>query len=84
MSRAEHRDKLLEFLATIRRPDQLLETLEAHEGLVESGLIDSLALVDIVLYLETEYGMDFEERGVDPEELASIESILDLIENQPE
>ena len=45
-----------------------------------SGLIDSLALVQIVVYLEDTYGIDFGERGFDPDRLASTASILDLIE----
>jgi len=80
MSRAQHREKLLRFLGTIRRPDRSLAGVAAGEALIDSGLIDSLALVEIVLYLESEYGIDFEERGVDPAELASVDSILDLIE----
>jgi acyl carrier protein len=83
MSRERHREKLLRFLETIRKPDRPLEGLAGDAGLVDSGLIDSLALVEIVVFLETEYAMDFEERGIDPAELASIESILDLIEAPP-
>jgi acyl carrier protein len=84
MSQSAHREKLLAFLHTIRRPDRSLEALEEREDLVESGLIDSLALLQIIDYLEAEYGIDFRERGVDPGELASIESILELIESQAE
>ena len=47
--------------------------------MVESGLIDSLALLQIVTYLEQAYGVDFSERGIDPEDLRSVNSILDLI-----
>jgi len=43
-------------------------------------LIDSLAIVQIVVYLENTYEIDFASRGFDPERLASINSILDLIE----
>ena len=46
---------------------------------MESGLIDSLALLQIVSYLERSHGVDFTEGGIDPEELRSIQSILDLI-----
>jgi acyl carrier protein len=84
MSRAQHREKLLGFLETIRKPDRPLETLAADETLIDAGLVDSLALVEIVVYLETEYGMDFSERGLDPAELASVENILDLIEARPQ
>ena len=38
-------------------------------GLVESGLIDSLAVLEIVSYLESTYAIDFTERGIEPEQL---------------
>jgi acyl carrier protein len=47
---------------------------------VASGLIDSLAILQIVVYLETTYGIDFSVRGLSPEELGSIGGILDVIE----
>ena len=50
--------------------------------MVASGLIDSLAILQIVSYLETTYGIDFSVRGVYPEELGSIGNILDLIQQE--
>jgi acyl carrier protein len=50
--------------------------------LIGSGLIDSLAILEIVLYLEETYGIDFSVRGIDREEFSSIGNILDLIERQ--
>jgi len=47
--------------------------------LVESGLIDSLALLQIVSYLEQTYSVDFSERGIDPDDLRSVRSIIELI-----
>lgn len=79
-TRASNRARLLDFLATIRRPDRSLDALADSESLVGAGLIDSLALLEIVAWLETEYALDFSERGVDPEQLASVGRILDLIE----
>ena len=43
------------------------------------GLIDSLAILQIVTWLETTYGIDFAVRGIDPEDLATIGGILDVI-----
>ena len=83
MSRAERRAQLLDFLETIRRPEQPLEGIEDHESLVDSGLIDSLALLEIVNFLEAEYGLDFAVRGLDPAELATIDGILALVEAGP-
>lgn len=80
MDRQQHRSALVEFLRTIQKPDCPLAELDDQSGLVESGLIDSLALLQIVSYLESRHGVDFTEGGIDPEELRSIHSILDLID----
>lgn len=80
--RAQHKKNLTDFLRTIQRPDRPLEALDENRSLVEAGLIDSLAVLQIVLYLEQNYGIDFRETGLDPGELTSVRSILDLIERQ--
>lgn len=59
-----------------------VESLDEHERLVASGLIDSLSILQIISYLENTYGIDFSSRGVDPEQLGSVGNILDLIEEQ--
>jgi acyl carrier protein len=74
---------LQDFLRTIQRPGRPVEGIGEEESLVASGLIDSLALLQIVAYLEETYGIDFAARGVEPEELGSMGSILDLIEREP-
>ena len=77
--RERHRLELIEFLRTIQRPDYPLDRIDEESSLVESGLIDSLALLQIVTYLEQTYHIDFNERGIDPEDLRSVNSILELI-----
>lgn len=78
--RQQRREHLQQFLRSIQKPGKSLESIGDADGLVTSGLIDSLALVQIVLYLEENYGIDFAARGFDPDRLASIASILELIE----
>lgn len=80
--RERRRQHLLRFLATIQRPERALATLEDEEGLVASGLIDSLAVLQIVVHLEETYGIDFAARGIEPEELRTMSSILDLVERE--
>jgi acyl carrier protein len=80
--RAAHRKKFVAFLGTIARPDAPLDTIDDDEGLIHSGLVDSLALLSIIGYLETEYGIDFSERDVSPSQLRSIARVLDLIERE--
>ena len=42
----------MRFLRTIQKPDHPLESLDERASLIESGLIDSLAVLEIVSYLE--------------------------------
>ncbi|MEE8074800.1 MAG: acyl carrier protein [Candidatus Binatia bacterium] len=81
MDRQQRKADLIQFLCTIQRPDFSIEDIDDSQSLIESGLIDSLAMLQIVSYLEETYNIDFRERGVDPGELSSISAILDLIEH---
>ena len=81
-NREAYRPDLLRFLRTIQKAGVPVESLGERDRLVASGLIDSLAILQIVSYLESTYGIDFSIRGVDPEQLGSIGNILDLIEQE--
>ena len=80
--REERKGKLFGFLRTIQKAGLPIDSLGERDPLVASGLIDSLAILQIVTYLETTYEIDFSLRGVDPEQLGSIGGILDLIEQE--
>ena len=82
MNRPQAREELLAFLDTIRRPHTPMSAIEDADSLVDSGLIDSLAVLEIVLYLETNYSIDFAANGFDPAELGSISEILSLIDRR--
>lgn len=78
--REQYHRELVGFLKTIHKPNKQIETARLDDSLVAAGYIDSLAIVQIVLYLETAYGINFSASGLDPERLATIGGILDLIE----
>lgn len=80
MTTETNRQKLLAFLETIARPDIPATSVIACEDLVEAGLIDSLAVLQIVTFLEEEFDFDFAASGINPGRLRSVESILKLIE----
>ncbi len=80
--REQRRQSLVGFLREIQKAGLPVDNLSDSDGLVSSGLIDSLAVLEIVTYLEETYAMDFSVRGIDPEELGSIGRILDLIETE--
>ncbi len=71
---------LKQFLRTIQKPNRPVESVGVDERLVASGLVDSLAIIQIVVYLEEQYGIDFATTGFDPDRLATMGSIVELIE----
>jgi acyl carrier protein len=79
MEPAQRKGDLINFLRTIQRPDCPLQEIDGELSLVESGLIDSLALLQIITYLEQTYGIDFSEKGIDPGELRSVNAILEFV-----
>jgi acyl carrier protein len=73
-------DALRQYLRTIQKPGVSVESLGLDDPLVASGLLDSLAIMQIVVWLEESYGIDFAASGFDPERLATMGSIVELIQ----
>ena len=80
MPQSPHLAGLMQFLRSIQKPGKSLENISFEDSLVTTGLIDSLALVQIVLYLEQTHNLDFSNIGFDAERLSSISGIIELIE----
>ena len=78
--RAQRKRDLLRFLRSMQKAGMSVESLREQDRLAATGLIDSMAVLQIVLYLEQTYGMDFSVLGVDSDQLGTIGNILDLIE----
>ena len=76
------REDLIRFLNTITRPGQQVESINDNANLIEAGLIDSLSLVHIILYLETQHNVDFQGSGFDPNEVGSVAGMLAAIGRQ--
>lgn len=81
-TREERRQSFIAFLRTIQKAGVPVETLSDSDKLVASGLVDSLAILQIVVYLENTYGINFSANGFDPEQLGSIGNVLDVIERE--
>jgi len=74
------RDRLLTYLGSIARPGADLQTIGDNDNLIDAGIVDSFAFVQIIQYLETELGVSVQQYLVSPEDLTSIEGILDTIQ----
>ncbi len=79
IDREQLKKDLIAFLSTIQRPERPIAELGEDDDLIGCGLIDSLAQLEIILYLERTYGIRFDAFGFDPGRLRSVATILDLI-----
>ena len=50
--------------------------------LIDSGLLDSLLLVDLILHIEKTYGIRFESDHVNPSNFRSVSAIVNLVLDQ--
>ena len=72
------RDELIEFLRTVARPDGDVDSIADTDNLMDSNIIDSLAIIQIVMYLETDHQLDV--GAIDPTQLVSIAGILGVLD----
>jgi acyl carrier protein len=57
-------------------------SIDPDESLVTSGILDSLALLRLVTYLETQFGVTFEDGEVIPNHFETIHAIKTLVESK--
>jgi acyl carrier protein len=68
------------FLAGLLRELDDQAAFEDAESLIESGRLDSFAVVNLVVFLESDFGVDFDKVEFDPQRLDSVDEILAVIE----
>ena len=81
MSTEEHRERLIAFLNTVAKPGQVVgEAGDDESNLVQANVVDSFAVIQIIFYLEENYGVDLPAMGIDPADLVSIAGMMSVIE----
>ena len=80
--RATRLQALKQFLRSVQRPGLSVEQVKGDDHLVQVGLVDSLAVVQIAMHLENTYQIDFAREGYSYDRLFTLDTILDLIEDQ--
>ncbi|UFJ42468.1 AMP-binding protein [Brevibacillus humidisoli] len=68
--------ELKQYMVTRFLPGESVESLPDDYHLIENGVIDSLGLVGIAVYLEERLGVEIGEEEITPEHFASIERII--------
>jgi acyl carrier protein len=60
-----------------------LASLADDDSLLLSGRLQSIDAVEIVIFLEENYGIDFAEVGFDQEQIDSVDAIFALTQSAP-
>lgn len=82
-NQSAEREELVAFLGTICRPGQQIDGGDDDVNLFDAGLLDSLAVIQIILYLEQHHGINLIAAGIDPSGLGTIAGMLEAIERAP-
>lgn len=81
MERQTHREKLLAFLDSVSKPGSSAGDINDDDmNLVQAGVVDSFAIIQIIFYLEQDYGINLPALGIDPADLVSINGMLSAID----
>ena len=71
--------KLRDFLTDLLHHKGDLDAFTDSDLLMTSGRLQSIDTLELVLFLEEKYGIDFAERGFNQNDLDSVDSIMALI-----
>lgn len=67
------------FIHKLLRDHDYDDEVTTSESLILSGLLDSLAVIHIVVFLEEQYGIDFSDVYFDQASFDTIDQILDFV-----
>lgn len=59
---------------------EIEEYRNENDELVDSGLLDSLKLMELISYIEDKYNIEIDIDDIDPESFNTVNSIVSLIE----
>ena len=74
----DKKEKIYAFIRTMLEERGEEPQVGDNDSLVLSGLLDSLAIMEIVVFMEEEFGMDFSEFEFDQNKFDTINSIYSI------
>jgi len=80
----DEKAKIREFLVEEFMPDMSPDELDDDFDLQTGGAVDSLGLLKLVAWLESEYGISVDESELGPESLRTVDSINQFINERRE
>jgi acyl carrier protein len=82
MNIQEIQGQVKEFILKEFLPGESPDGLSESTPLVTGGILDSLATLKLVLFLESTYGITFEAHDLDAEHLDTIATIANLVQKR--
>ena len=80
----DEKAKIREFIVEEFMPDMSADELDDDFDLQTGGAVDSLGLLKLVAWLESEYGISVDESELGPESLRTVNSINEFINERRE
>ena len=74
--------KIKNFIIEEFLPGENPDKLTATTPLISGGILDSIATLKLVMFMEEQYGVSFESHEVDKENLDNLASIVRLLESK--
>ena len=71
-----------DYIMTTFLPGEDPQALTTTTPLITSGILDSLATLDLVAFLEKQYGLEFEANEVDVSRLGTLNDIARIVETK--
>ena len=75
-------DVLEKFIVTEIAAERDKKSLEPDEDLLGSGIIDSMAVMKLVMFLEETFGIEVEDEDIVPENFQNLNSIVEYVEQK--
>jgi acyl carrier protein len=63
-------------------PGEDPKTLTPTMSLISTGILNSLATLDLVAFLEARYGLEFEAHDLDQDRLSTLTTIAELVQSK--
>lgn len=76
------KQELKQFIVTRFLPGEHAESLPDDYHLLENGVVDSLGLLGVVVYLEERLGVEIAEEEMTPDDFASVERIVSFLKRK--
>jgi acyl carrier protein len=75
-------DVLMKYLVSELASGKNIGTLAPSDDLIEKGIIDSLGIMKLLMFLENEYSLKISDDELTPENFQSHDTILSLIDRK--